>query len=83
MECVVQTEDLRCTSSIGLYFCRHLLSHLSGIRHYLKVGEKARDADDVGDGRFREFHLDKRFKSVGEAIELFKEDELFGTPGEL
>ena len=35
-----------------------------------------------GDGRFREFHIKDKYKSVGEALTLFKDDELLSEPGE-
>ncbi len=60
---------------------RQLLSHLGGVRHYLKKGEKEMDQSKVGDGRFQEFHLCRRFGSVGEALDIFKEDELLAKPG--
>lgn len=57
---------------------RHLLSHLSGIRHYLKKGEKKEDEMDC-----KEYFLKDRFNSVNEALELFKNDELLNSPGDL
>ncbi len=51
------------------------------MRHYLKKGEKEIDQSKVGDGRFQEFHLCRRFGSVGEALDIFKEDELLAKPG--
>jgi CubicO group peptidase (beta-lactamase class C family) len=44
---------------------RHLMTHTSGIRHYA-AGEMA---------------LKEHFDSVGEAIEIFKDDPLLFTPG--
>ena len=35
-----------------------------------------------GDGRFREFHIKDKYKTVGEALNLFKDDELLSEPGE-
>ena len=35
-----------------------------------------------GDGRFREFHIKDKYKTVGEALNLFKDDELLSGPGE-
>ena len=35
-----------------------------------------------GDGRFREFHIKDKYKTVGEALKLFKDDELLSEPGE-
>ena len=35
-----------------------------------------------GDGRFREFHIKEKYKTVGEALKLFKDDELLSEPGE-
>ncbi len=61
---------------------RQLLSHLGGVRHYLKKGELAHKPDDIGDKRFSEFLLNKRFDSVGEALDIFKDDELLSSPGE-
>ena len=28
-----------------------------------------------GDGRFREFHIKDKYKTVGEALKLFKDDD--------
>ena len=63
---------------------------MSGIRHYdtkeeierkEREKEKSNKSDIRGDGRFKEFHLNKRFDSVKEALEIFKHDELLCQPG--
>ena len=35
-----------------------------------------------GDGRFREFHIKDKYETVGEALKLFKDDQLLSEPGE-
>jgi len=56
---------------------RQLCSHLAGIRHYSKKGEK--DEDNEFD--LKEYHLNKKFKQTKDALGLFKDDELFHKPG--
>lgn len=71
-------------SEKGRITTRQLVSHTSGIRHYTKKGEKDDDdgpTDGSGDGRFREFHIKDKYKTVGEALNLFKDDELLSEPG--
>lgn len=58
---------------------RHLLSHLSGIRHYKRKGEK--DKDDESEMNLKEYLLKEKFATVEKALELFKNDELFHAPG--
>ena len=62
---------------------RQLLTHTGCIRHYKKTEEK-QQKQEKGDGdvRFPEFHSTKSYKSVLEALELFKDDELECKPGE-
>ena len=72
---------------------RQLVSHLSGIRHY-ETKEQIEDKKDKknnnnnnnhqqqkGDGRFKEFHIQTHYDTVGEALELFKKDQLLHEPG--
>lgn len=62
---------------------RHLVSHLGGIRHY-KMKEKDEEAakkGHVSDTASEEFFLNRKFKTVEEALELFKSDALLSEPG--
>lgn len=44
--------------------------------------EKARSlADGSNDSEFKEFLLNKKFQSISEALEIFKNDELLSKPG--
>lgn len=65
---------------------RQLLSHLAGVRHYKtkqELEDKSKeDPAFQGDGRFKEFLLNKKYGSVREALEIFKDDELLSQPGE-
>lgn len=45
---------------------RQLVSHLSGIRHYLKD---------------EEFYLNEQFENVYDTLKLFKDDDLLSEPG--
>uniref|UniRef100_A0A0K0DU87 Beta-lactamase domain-containing protein n=1 Tax=Strongyloides stercoralis TaxID=6248 RepID=A0A0K0DU87_STRER len=57
---------------------RHLLTHMSGVRHYTKKNEeKSKNEEYEG-----EFLLNKEFNNVSHALELFKNDELLSKPGE-
>ncbi len=64
---------------------RLLASHFAGIRHYekneeaSKVDEKKTDANVTGEG---EFYLNRPFRSVAEALEIFNKDPLLAKPGE-
>ena len=51
--------------------------------HHLRrvEGEVPRRLES-GDGRFREFHIKEKYKTVREALKLFKDDELLSEPGE-
>lgn len=76
---------------------RHLLSHLGGIRHYQKPTasseenetnkEKRGTVSDGctcrrgGDSQFEEFYSKDHYKSVSEAIAIFKDDPLLSNPG--
>uniref|UniRef100_A0A0K0FU52 Serine beta-lactamase-like protein LACTB, mitochondrial (inferred by orthology to a human protein) n=1 Tax=Strongyloides venezuelensis TaxID=75913 RepID=A0A0K0FU52_STRVS len=57
---------------------KHLLTHMSGVRHYTKKNEKKEKVDDLES----EFLLNKPFSNVSHALELFKDDELLSKPGE-
>jgi len=35
----------------------------------------------IGDGRFKEFHIKEHFKTVDDALDIFKDDELLFKPG--
>lgn len=62
---------------------RHLVSHLGGVRHY-KVMEKDMEAAKKGpiiDTASEEFYLNRKFETVEEALELFKNDDLLSEPG--
>ncbi|CEF69266.1 Serine beta-lactamase-like protein LACTB, mitochondrial [Strongyloides ratti] len=54
---------------------KHLLTHMSGVRHYTKKNEENKKEDE-------EFLLNKEFDNVSQALELFKDDELLSKPGE-
>ena len=58
---------------------RDLLSHLSGIRHYLKKGEK--QPEDTTEFSLAEYFLKEKFDSLEKAMELFQNDELLHEPG--
>ncbi len=60
---------------------RQLSSHMSGVRHYTKKGEKANDKEKKGDARFKEFYMNEKFDSVMDALSIFKDDELLSSPG--
>lgn len=55
---------------------RQLLSHTSGVRHYPKKDENAPDSTDPV-----EFMSNTRYKSVTEALVMFKADPLLCAPG--
>lgn len=57
-----------------------LLSHLSGIRHW-KGGEEAEPSPESNIKP--EFYLNTNFKSVEEALNIFKDDELLHKPGQM
>ena len=59
---------------------RQLMAHTSGIRHYEKKGEVGRD-NNGSDSTMKEFQMSKPFKSVNEALDIFKNDELLSQPG--
>jgi len=72
---------------------RHLLSHLSGIRHYktkeeveaekaLKEKNKNNTPSLNGDAEFKEFFSKVGCETLEKAMEIFKHDELFHKPGE-
>jgi len=57
---------------------RHILHHLSGIRHYTKKGEKE---DDESEMSLKEYYLKDNFSTVEKALELFQNDDLHHEPG--
>ena len=61
---------------------RQIASHTAGIRHYKeeKKDEKEK-ADGLGDTKYPEFYSTKAYKTVGEALEVFKDDDLLCEPG--
>lgn len=62
---------------------RHLVSHLGGIRHYKvkKKDEEAAKKGEINDNASEEFFLNRKFKTMEEALELFKDDALLSEPG--
>ncbi|EEC05187.1 conserved hypothetical protein, partial [Ixodes scapularis] len=62
---------------------RHLVSHLGGIRHYKveKKDEEAAKKGGISDDASEEFFLNRKFKTMEEALELFKNDALLSEPG--
>ncbi|XP_058963954.2 serine beta-lactamase-like protein LACTB, mitochondrial [Pocillopora verrucosa] len=76
---------------------RHLLSHLGGIRHYQKPTTSSEEnktekekkvtvsggctCRQQGDSQFEEFYSKDHYKSVSEAIAMFKDDPLLSSPG--
>eukprot|EP00095_Tigriopus_kingsejongensis_P011445 maker-scaffold222_size251774-snap-gene-1.22 protein:Tk11445 transcript:maker-scaffold222_size251774-snap-gene-1.22-mRNA-1 annotation:"hypothetical protein BRAFLDRAFT_126051" len=66
---------------------RHIVSHLSGVRHYSTKQEllaKPEEENNKGQGdhRLQEFHIKDKYESVEKALELFKHDELLSSPGD-
>jgi len=55
---------------------RQLCCHMSGVRHYLRKGEK--DEDEFS---LKEYFLKETFKSTDESLKLFQDDELLSAPG--
>jgi serine beta-lactamase-like protein LACTB, mitochondrial len=72
---------------------RLLLSHLGGIRHYVKKGEKPESelsepnskdkekSDKPKSTREKEVYNKERFDSIEKALTLFQDDELMSKPG--
>ncbi|CAL8130630.1 unnamed protein product [Orchesella dallaii] len=69
---------------------RHLLSHLSGIRHYVKKEDecdekspnKCKKCKAIIDQEIHgEFYLKDKFSSVEDSMKLFHNDELYHKPG--
>lgn len=61
---------------------RQLVSMLSGIRHYDKdCSRPSKEKKKRREYDMKEFHLNKRFGSVSESLNLFKNDELCSMPG--
>lgn len=56
---------------------RQLMTHTSGIRHYKNQDDKSNDKDTA----FKEFYLNKQFKTTKDALDLFKNDPLLNEPG--
>ncbi|CAK8683753.1 serine beta-lactamase-like protein LACTB, mitochondrial isoform X2 [Clavelina lepadiformis] len=59
---------------------RHLLLHLSGIRHYSKTLDKPKPPKI--ESELSEYYITKQYSSVTEALALFKDDPLLYKPGE-
>ena len=55
-----------------------LVSHLSGIRHW-KGGEEREPTSESNEKP--EFYLNTNFKSVEDALVIFKDDDLLHEPG--
>lgn len=72
---------------------RHLVSHLSGIRHYekvvplaeiseVKIEETEKKAKSQGsEFENQEYLINTYFNSVSKSLSLFQDDELFSKPG--
>lgn len=60
---------------------RQLVSHLGGIRHYKTKPGDVEPANKNSDTESLEFFLYRKFKTVEEALELFKDDPLLSKPG--
>ena len=64
---------------------RQLVSHISGIRHYEKKSNDAKDekkSDSSGsDTELAEFYIKDNFKNTTEALNIFINDELLSQPG--
>ncbi len=60
---------------------RHLLSHLSGIRHYRTKEEIGKKKEADTDSDYAEFFSQSSCESVSKAMEIFKNDELIHKPG--
>jgi serine beta-lactamase-like protein LACTB, mitochondrial len=66
-----------------------LLSHLGGIRHYVKKGEKSenelsepsKNKDLPLSTREKEVYNKENFDSISKALTLFQNDELMSKPG--
>ena len=56
---------------------KNLASHSSGVRHY----KKENDDDSDHDTKYPEFYSQKPYKTVDEALEVFKNDDLLCEPG--
>lgn len=72
--------------------CRHLVSHLGGIRHYNKNdNSKEKNSKNEEDKRtnkkeeeefeLKEYYIKERYKDIRSAVELFKDDPLVAKPG--
>ncbi|XP_035703710.1 serine beta-lactamase-like protein LACTB, mitochondrial isoform X2 [Folsomia candida] len=60
---------------------RHLLSHISGIRHYRKKEDIEKKKKSTSDSDFKEFFCQEGCESVTKALEIFQNDELIYKPG--
>ena len=59
---------------------RQIASHTSGIRHY-KEDPDCTKSPNAGDAKYPEFYSNKPYKTIEDALEVFKEDELLSDPG--
>ncbi|CAD5123850.1 DgyrCDS12156 [Dimorphilus gyrociliatus] len=59
---------------------RQLLSHFGGIRHYLKCNQKSSTPVE-NELLIPEYYNKKRYKTISEALSIFKDDELCSLPG--
>lgn len=59
---------------------RQLLSHLSGIRHYLTKEELEMNSE-IDEMNLKEYFLKDKFESVEKSLEIFQNDELLSEPG--
>ena len=65
---------------------RQLASHSSGIRHYKENPDFVKNSETAHGGhdtQYPEFYSNKAFKTVEEALEVFKEDDLLSKPGQI
>ncbi|XP_065566885.1 serine beta-lactamase-like protein LACTB, mitochondrial isoform X2 [Artemia franciscana] len=63
---------------------KQLVSHLGGIRHYDKSKKKElteKEKEEEEEFKKKEYYIKEEYKSVQDALELFKHDELRHEPG--
>ena len=62
---------------------RQIASHTSGIRHYKENPEFSDDNKSGHDTKYPEFYSNIAYKTVEDALEVFKTDDLLCEPGEI
>ena len=60
---------------------RQIASHTSGIRHYKENPNGKDDSTCEHDTKYPEFYSNVAYKTVEEALEVFKDDDLLCEPG--